>query len=353
VEWNGTSMDRYEGNGRRRWGCCVSRRQFVQGVGTAGLGLLAGCGRLPWQAQPAASTHRLGFLAPGGPGSTESNPGAFREGLEALGYVEGQNLVVEWRFAEGKFDRLPALAADLVTLRVDVIVAAGRAIRTATEATSTIPIVMGFSGFDPVAAGLIASLARPGGNVTGLSSISPQLSGKRLKLVKETLPRVSRVTVLWDVGDALTAPRWAETQSAARVLGQQVQSLEVRGPEDLESALEAAVSGHADALITLHNAVTGSQRSRIVEFAAQASLPAMYENRDWTEAGGLMSYGASASAMYRRAAYSSLDKVRPRAGRLAAGLVGVACWGYVHYTRIPRVGAVSAGGVPDPGSPEG
>jgi putative ABC transport system substrate-binding protein len=284
----------------------LSRRQFM--LGAAGTGLLAGCGRLPWQAQPPVRIPRVGFLMPGSPGSIDSDPEPFRQGLAALDYAEGQNLVVEWRLADGDFDRLPALAAELVDRPVDVIVAGGRAIRAAQNATSSIPIVMGFSNADPVADGLIASLARPGANVTGLSSMSPQLSSKRVELLKATLPQASRVAVLWDAGGAFTLSRLAETQSAAQVLGLRVQSLVVSGPQNLESAFEAATREHADALITLHNAVTGSQRARIVELAARTRLPAMYENSDWTDAGGLMAYGANVPAMFRRAAIY-VDKI--------------------------------------------
>jgi putative tryptophan/tyrosine transport system substrate-binding protein len=281
----------------------LGRRQFVVGAGAASLGLLAGCGRLPGQAQPAVKVPHIGFLAPASPESTESNPEGFRQGLAAFGYAEGQNLAVEWRFVEGQFERLPAIVAELVSLPVDVIVAAGRTIRAAQDATSTIPIVMSWAGFDPVAEGVVASLAHPGGNVTGLSSISPRLTGKRVELLKESLPAASRLVVLWDAGDPLTQSRVSEAQSAGALLGLDVQPLGFHGADDLESAFELAAKAHADGLFTVHNSVSGSLRSRIVELAARAHLPAMYENRDWTGAGGLMAYGASVAGMYHRAAY--------------------------------------------------
>ncbi len=258
------------------------------------------------EAQRAGKVPRIGWLShtPG------PNLEAFRRGLRELGYVEGENVTVEARYAEGREERLPALAAELVRLPVDVIVtAAGNpAVRAAKNATSAIPIVMGQSGVDPVVAGLIVSLARPGGNVTGLTTISADLSGKRLELLKEAVPTVSRVAVLWNATNPDKARELRETRVAALALGVSLQSLEVRGPDDFEKAFDAATRGRADALITLHDVLTNSQRARIVHFAAQNRLPTMYEFREWADAGGLMAYGPNVRDMFRRAA-TYVDKI--------------------------------------------
>jgi len=264
------------------------------------------CVPLGSEAQRVAKVHRIGWLSH----SPGANLEAFRRGLREFGYAEGENVSIESRYAEGREERLPDLAAQLVRLPVDVIViAAGNpGVHAAKNATSAIPIVMGQSGVDPVEAGLVASLARPGGNVTGLTAISADLSGKRLELLKEAVPTLSRVAVLWNATNPDKARELRETQSAALALGVSLQSLEVRGPDDFERAFDAATQGRAEALITLHDVLTNSQRARIVHFAAQNQLPTMYEFREWADAGGLMAYGPNVRDMFRRAA-TYVDKI--------------------------------------------
>jgi putative tryptophan/tyrosine transport system substrate-binding protein len=281
----------------------LSRRQVVQGAGTVGLGLLAGCGRLPWQEQPPAKVPRIGFLSGTSAVSGAAAVEAFRQGLREHGYVEGQNIVVDYRFAEAEADQRRALAAELVQLPVDVIVTAGTlAVRAAKDATATIPIVVA-RGDDLVAFGLVASLARPGGNVTGLSTIALQLSQKRLELLKEAVPGASRVAVFWNPAIPERASEFSELASVAEALGVQLQSLEVSGTEGFESAFEAATRERADALLTLDNALTSVYRSRLVDLALRSRLPMISADRALAEAGGLMSYGPNFNEQYRRAAY--------------------------------------------------
>ncbi len=258
-------------------------------------------------AQPARVA-RIGFLGYVSPSATPHLVEAFRRGLRDLGYVEGQNVAIEFRWAEGRLERLPDLAAELVRLKVDVIVAQGTpGPLAAKQATRTIPIVMAAAG-DPVGAGLVASLARPGGNVTGLSLQVPELGGKRLQLLQEVVPGVSRVAVLWNAANPYPALVVRETELAARTLGVQLQSLEVRGPDDFETAFQAATRGHAGALITVDDPLTVNQRARIVDFAGKSRLPAMYGVREFVDAGGLMAYGAHVPDMWRRAA-TYVDKI--------------------------------------------
>jgi putative ABC transport system substrate-binding protein len=245
---------------------------------------------------------RIGFL---GGGSASANAGrieAFRQGLRGLGYMEGKNLVIEQRWAEGKLNRLPALAAELVRLKVDTIVSAGPTVtRVAKEATVTIPIVMGFDD-DPVGSGFVASLARPAGNITGLSALSPELSGKQLELLKEIIPRLSRVAV---VGSSLhpgTAQSIKEMDQAAATVKVQLQHVDILEPNDIEPAFATATKGRADAVLVLTSVVTNSHRKQIVELAAKHRLPAIYYTAEWVEAGGLMTYGASFTDLFRRAA---------------------------------------------------
>jgi len=254
------------------------------------------------QAQQPANIPRIGLL---GGGSAAANAGrieAFRQGLRELGYVEGKNIVIEYRWAEGKLDRLPALAAELVRLKVDIMVSAGPTVtRVAKEATATIPIVMGFDD-DPVGSGFVASLARPGGNITGLSALSPELSGKQLELLKEIVPRLSRVAVLGSSTHPGTAQSLKEIELAARAFKVQLQYLDVLDPKDIEPAFGAASKGRADAVLVLTSVVTNSHRKQIVELAVKNRLPAIYYTAEWVEAGGLMSYGASFTDLFRRAA---------------------------------------------------
>ncbi len=246
---------------------------------------------------------RIGFLSIGsGGGQRGEAREAFRQGLRELGYVVGQNIVIEWRFAYRKRDRLPALAAELVRLKVDVIVALSPpTARAAKDATTTIPIVMRSSS-DPVRSGFVASLARPGGNITGLWSISGELIGKRLELLKEVVPGLSRVAVLWKPGRRRGGVRLKKAEVAAGALGVQLQSLQVRDPSDFQDAFEAATRERAGALITLRNPVIVRHRKRIASLALESRLPAIYDDRAFVEVGGLMSYGTNLAALHRRAA---------------------------------------------------
>ena len=273
---------------------------------TLALGFLVAS--LAVDAQQPGKVARIGYLSPGSPTTFTRFDEAFRQGLRELGYVEGQNIVIEYRWAERRDERLPDLAAELVSLKVDVIVAGGTpAPLAAKHATRTIPIVMSTAG-DPIGSGLVASLARPGGNVTGLSARSPELGGKRLQLLKEVVPGVSRVAVLWNAANPYAALVVRETEAAARTLGVQVQSLEVRGPDDFENALPAAIRGRAGALIVVGDPLLFSYRMRIADFAARNRLPAAYNLREFAEAGGLMAYGENLADLYRRAA-TYVDKI--------------------------------------------
>jgi putative ABC transport system substrate-binding protein len=233
---------------------------------------------------------------------------ACRQGLRELGYVEGQNIVLEPRWAEGRYERLPGLVADLLRLKVDVmVVAATPGSLVAKAANNTTPIVM-VAVADPVRSGLVASLARPGGNITGLSLLTPELSGKRLQLLTEALNKVSRVAVLMNPGNQSNLFFLKETQTAARVLGVQIQPLEVRNPDEFERAFEAAARGRADALMAFDDPVIHSYRKRIVALAAKRRLPAMYGTREFADDGGLMAYGPHRPDLYRRAA-TYVDKI--------------------------------------------
>jgi putative ABC transport system substrate-binding protein len=233
---------------------------------------------------------------------------AFRQGLRELGYVEGKNIVIEYRYAEGKLDRLSALAVELVRLGVDVIVLAGPAsIRPAKEATSTIPIVMA-NDADPVGSGVVASLARPGGNITGLSNLAPEISGKRLELLKEIVPRLSRLAILGTSTTSGTAQVLKEMEPAAGVFKAQLQYLDVLSPKDIATVFREARKGRADAVLVLQGGVFNSQRKQIVDLAVKNRLPAIYNRRDYVEDGGLMSYGVNFTHLDRRAA-TYVDKI--------------------------------------------
>ncbi|TAK08373.1 ABC transporter substrate-binding protein, partial [bacterium] len=224
------------------------------------------------------------------------------------GYVEGQNIVIEWRFAEGKPDQISHNAAELVGLKVDIIVTTGPTdTRAAKEATATIPIVMAQES-DPVGSGFVASLAQPGGSITGLSTLSPELSGKQLELLKEIVPKLSRVAVLGNSTEPGNAQSLRETQLAAGGFGVQLQYLEVRGPEDIETAFSAIKKERTGAFIVLRNPVTSTHRARIIDLAAKNRLPAMYVSPEWVEGGGLMSYAPDIRDNWRRAA-TYVDKI--------------------------------------------
>ena len=260
------------------------------------------------EAQQPKKIPRIGYLAATSLSANAVPIEAFRQGLRELGYVEGKNIVIEWRSAEGKLDRLPAFAAELVHLKVDVIVTAGQSsTRPANEATRTIPIVMAQNP-DPVGAGFIASLARPGGNITGLSSLTPEISGKRLELLKETVPRLSRVVVLGTSTTPSNAQALRETELAAGALTVKLQYLDVRGSKDIETAFRAASKERAEAVLVLGGPVLSSQRAQVVELAGNSHLPAIYGQPETVEAGGLMSYSVSYTDLYRRAA-TYVDKI--------------------------------------------
>ena len=228
------------------------------------------------EAQQPTKIPRIGYLSGGSPSAVSARTEAFRQGLRELGYVEGKNIVIEYRYAEGKLDRLPALAAELVRLKVDVIVTGGAtATRAAKEATTTIPIVMTQDG-DPVGSGFVASLARPGGNITGLSTLAPELSGKRLELLKEIVPKLSRVAVFGTSTSPANAQLLKEVELAARAFGVKLQYLDVLSPKDIETAFRAASKGRADAVLVLAGAVINSQRTQIADLAVKSRLPAIY-----------------------------------------------------------------------------
>ena len=280
----------------------MDRRAFVSGIT---LGLLAA--PLAAEAQQAAKIHRIGFLSP----SSSADPSildAFREGLREVGYVEGQNITIASRWAEGKYDRLPGLAAQLVGLKVDIIVAtAVPAIQAAKEATRTIPIIMAVV-VDPMATGLVASLARPGGNITGLSSMAPQMTGKQLEMLKEVVPKASLVAVLWNPANAGNAPQIQQAQDAARALGVRLQPLGARGSSEIDSAFATMTSTQSGAVIVLVDAMLLDHRTQIADLAAQRRLPAVYGLRDHAAAGGLMAYGPNRLDIVRRAA-TYVDKI--------------------------------------------
>jgi len=262
------------------------------------------------EAQQTGKIPRIGHVSgSGNANNPEPSVQAFRQGLRDLGYIEGKNILVEYRSAEGKLDRAPALVAELVQLKVDVLVTAFLpGIRAAKEATKTIPIVF-VTGVDPVATGIVDSLARPGGNITGLTTLARELSGKRLELLKEVVPKVSRVGVLWDANAEAPAISFKEYESAARSLKIPLQSLEVRGPNvDLDGAFRTAAKGRVNALIAISNPVLSRYAKRLAELAIKNRLPSMYERSQYVETGGLMSYSSNVAESYRRAA-TYVDKI--------------------------------------------
>jgi putative ABC transport system substrate-binding protein len=279
----------------------MRRREFITLVGVAA----AAWPHAVW-AQQAGKIHTVGFLSPGSP--PEFFLPVLFDALAESGWIEGKNIVVERRYAENRLERLPGLAAELVHLNVDVIVAAGTlGPLAAKRATSTIPIVMTAAG-DPLGSGLVTSLARPGGNVTGMSLMVPDLGGKRLELLKELLPRLSRVAVLWDAANPYPAIVFKETQAAGQRLGIEVRSLEVRGPNDFGGAFEAASKQRPDALITVEDPLTFNYQGRIADFAVIEQLPSLFGTREDVAAGGLISYGANIADLFRQSA-GYVDKI--------------------------------------------
>ena len=279
----------------------MKRRDFITLLGGAAVAW-----PLAARTQQSGKIHAIGLLSPAS--RSPSVVPALFDALAELGWIEGKNLVVERRYAENRLERLPELAAELVRLNVEVIVANGTlGPLAAKRATSTIPIVMTAAG-DPLGSGLVASLARPGGNVTGISLMAPDLGGKRLELLKELLPRLARVAVLWNAANPYAAIVFKETQAAGRTLGIEVQSLEVRGPDDFDGAFDTARKQRPDALITVEDPLTFSHQKRIADFATGQQLPSLYGFREFVVAGGLMSYGANVADLFRRAA-SYVDKI--------------------------------------------
>jgi putative tryptophan/tyrosine transport system substrate-binding protein len=255
----------------------------------------------PVEAQQTKNIPRIGFLSAGAAQDDRDRLAVFREGLRELGYVEAKNILIEYRFADGKLDRLLELAAGLARLNVNIIVTAGNeAVQAAKEATQTIPIVMAFSG-DPVGAGFVASLARPGGNITGLSRINIELTAKRLELLNETVPSATRIAVLFNPEGRVPMLALKEAQAAAQRLGLHIQALEMKAPQDIETAFRSAARERAAAVMTLPGGFTGFHRTRIVNLAAKSRLPGVYNNSRFVEDGGLMSYASDQREEFRRA----------------------------------------------------
>ncbi len=282
------------------------RLKPVMLVVTFALGLLAG--PLPTEAQQAGKVYRIGFLRYSCYGSltTDALYIAFRKGLRELGYVEGQNFVIEYRCADRKRDRLPGLAAELVRTKVDVILVSGtRAIKAVKKATSTIPIIAGAAG-DLVGPGLVASLARPGGNLTGSTRLATELGGKRIEVLQEAVSKVSRVGVIWSTRQ--DREELKETETAARHLGVKILPVKVREPNQIQSAYAAMVKERADSLIILHSGFAYTHRRQLLELAEKNQFPSMCEQARWTKAGCLMSYGPDVLYLYRRAAIY-VDKI--------------------------------------------
>jgi len=289
----------------------TNRKSKIQNLTCVGfhtiLVLLVGCVAMA-HAQQARKVPRIGVLLSGTPASFSPRTKAFLQGLRDLGYIEGKTITIEWRWGKDRVEQLPELAAELVRLNADVIVTNGTTASKALQnATRTIPIVMVVVG-DPVGTGLVESLARPGGNVTGLSNLTPESSGKRLELLKEVVPTASRVAVLLNPANPTNPLQLRETQAAAPAFGMTLLSLEVKGPDDFERAFTAMRKERAGALIVFGDVMFYSQRSQIVELAVKSRLPGIYVQPEIAEAGGLMSYGPSTNDMFRRAA-TYVDKI--------------------------------------------
>ncbi len=260
------------------------------------------------EAQQTKKVFRIGILSSGSPSSSKEVVEPLQQGLRDLGYIDGQNITIEHRYADGMAERLPNLAAELVQLKVEIIVVSGSpSTQAAKNATKTIPIVM-TNANDPVGIGLVASLAHPGGNVTGLSNVGSDLGGKQLELLKEASPKVSRVAVLSDSAIPGNALWLGEMKVAAETLRITLQPVDVHRPDDFERAFSAIKKAHASALSALRNNVNNNYRARIVDFAAKSRLPAMYPDREYVEVGGLMSYGPNFTDLFRRAA-TYVDKI--------------------------------------------
>ena len=291
-----------------------SRREFLRAATVAGTAGFLGLGSEAAQAQQPGKIPRIGILIAASASGYSARVEALRQRLRELGYVEGlpvgrqgKNIVIEYRYAEGKRERLPDLAAELVRLKVDIIVTTGVAVLAAKKASPTTPIVFTGAG-DPVGSGYVSSLARPGGNITGLSLMSPDLDGKRLELLKEAFPKVARVAFLWEGGGARGNLSLTEMEAVAKALGLKLLSLEVRSLDDFDSAFARAKRDGAQALITNTSGLITTQRRQVLDFAAKNRLPAMYPTSEWVEAGGLMSYAPNQADFWRRAA-DFVDKI--------------------------------------------
>ena len=260
------------------------------------------------KAQQPGKIPRIGYLTVASLASNVARVEAFRQGLRELGYVEGKNIVIEWRSAEGKVERQVELATELARLKLNVIVTSGPTMtQAAKKATSTIPIVMAFDS-DPVGSGVVDSLARPGGNITGLSSLSPELSGKQLELLKEIVPKLTRVTVIENSNEPANRQILKEIALAARSFGVQLQPLDVLGPKHIETAFRAVTKANTDALLVLPSAILADYRTEIINLALKSRVPAIYMSSIWVDDGGLLSYGTSFTDLSRRAA-TYVDKI--------------------------------------------
>jgi putative tryptophan/tyrosine transport system substrate-binding protein len=260
------------------------------------------------EGQQAGKIYRIGMLETTSMALNAANLDAFRQGLRELGYVEGRNFMIEYRSADGRRERFPELATELVRLKVDVILTRGTpAVMAAKNATGTIPVVMAASG-DPLLSGVVAGLARPGGNVTGLSAIVVEVTGKRLQLLREVVPGVSRIASLLDMGNPNNALQWKETEIVAQSLGVQPQLLDIRKPGDFGGAFDAAIRQRAGAMVVGIDALTQANHRLIIDLAAKHRLPAIYATREFVDAGGLVAYGVSYPHLYHRAA-TYVDKI--------------------------------------------
>jgi ABC-type uncharacterized transport system substrate-binding protein len=281
----------------------MNRREFITLLGGAAVAW-----PLVARAQQAGKVWRIGILDTTSVALNAANFDALRQGLRQHGYIEGQNLVIDYRSADGRVERFPDLAAELVHLKVDLIVTRGTpAVVAVKNATKTIPVVMAASG-DPIGAGVVAGLARPGANVTGLSAFVTELQAKRLELLKELVPGINRIAALLNMSSPATPPQWEQTKAAARTLAIEPQLLDVRKPEDLNRAFETAIRQRAEALVVGINALTQANRRPIADLATKHRLPAIYASREFVDAGGLVAFGVNYPDLYRRAA-TYVDKI--------------------------------------------
>jgi putative tryptophan/tyrosine transport system substrate-binding protein len=281
----------------------MKRRDFITLLGSA-----AATWPLAARAQQSGRIYRIGVLETSPAASNAANFDALRKGLRELGYVEGQNLVLDYRSADGRPERYPQLLAELLHLNVDLIVTRGTpAVMAAKNATETIPVVMAASG-EPVGTGVVAGLARPGRNVTGLSALTTELVAKRLELMRETVAGIRRIAFLQNMGNPVAPSQWEELNTAALSLGLEPQLLDVRKPEDIAQGFDTAIAQRADAILVANDTVTLVHRRQVVELAVKHRLPAMYNTREFIDAGGLVAYGVSYSDLYRRAA-TYVDKI--------------------------------------------